>query len=232
MWEDAPAGRCFSCRLTRTRPAANDTVALEKLAKTEEAKRRLILQLGDLGLPIVPWDVKPGGLGFDLISSLSEGKPVMIGHANGIITIDLAESLDDRREALRVRLGEPYRTMLGHLRHEVGHYYQNVLLPDDQWWERCRALFGDERASYRDAIQRHYKFGAPADWHQALHLGVRDHARLGGLRRDVGALSAHHGHPADRRGDRHPSRRHRHEPARHGCRARSSRTRMSRSSGC
>ena len=105
VWEDAPAGRCFSCRLTRTRPAANDTVALEKLAKTEEAKRRLVLQLGDLGLPIVPWDVKPGGLGFDLISSLSDGKPVMIGHANGIITIDLAESLDDRREALRVRLG-------------------------------------------------------------------------------------------------------------------------------
>ncbi len=116
----------------------------------------------------MPWDVKKGGLGFDLISSLSEGKRVMIGHANGIITIDLAESLDDRREALRVRLGEPYRTMLGHLRHEVGHYYQNVLLPDDEAWARCRALFGDERASYRDAIARHYKFGAPADWHQSF----------------------------------------------------------------
>jgi hypothetical protein len=168
VWEDAPAGRCFSCRLTRTRPAADDTVALEKLAKTEEAKRRLVLQLGDLGLPIVPWDVKKGGLGFDLISSLSDGKRVMIGHANGIVTIDLAESLDDRREALRVRLGEPYRTMLGHLRHEVGHYYQNVLLSSDELWERCRALFGDERESYRDAIERHYKFGAPPEWHQAF----------------------------------------------------------------
>ncbi len=166
VWENAPAGRCFSCRLTRTRPAANDTVALEKLAKTEESKRRLLLQLADLGLPIVGWDVKQGGLGFDLISSLSEGKPVMIGHANGIITIDLAESLDDRREALRVRLGEPYRTILGHLRHEVGHYYQNVLLTDDESWARCRALFGDERASYQDAIQHHYTFGAPADWHE------------------------------------------------------------------
>lgn len=168
VWEDAPAGRCFSCRLTRTRPATNDTVALEKLAKTEEAKRRLLLQLGDLGLPIVGWDVKTGGLGFDLLSSLSEGKPVMIGHANGIITIDLAESLDDRREALRVRLGEPYRTMLGHLRHEVGHYYQNVLLTDDDAWARCRALFGDERASYQEAIRRHYRLGAPADWHESF----------------------------------------------------------------
>ncbi len=166
--DDAPAGRCFSCRLTRTRPAANDTVALEKLASTEEAKRRLLLQLGSLGLPIVGWDIKPGGLGFDLISSLTDGRRVMIGHANGIITIDLAESLDDRREALRVRLGEPYRTILGHLRHEVGHYYQGVLLTDDVSWDRCREIFGDERASYQDAIKHHYAFGAPAGWHESF----------------------------------------------------------------
>jgi hypothetical protein len=168
VWEGAPAGRCFSCRLTRTRPAADDTVALEKLAKTEEAKRRLVLQLGTLGLPIVPWDVQKGGLGFDLISSLSDGRRVTIGHAGGIITIDLAESLDDRREALRVKLGEPYRTILGHLRHEVGHYYQGVLLTDDAGWDRCRALFGDERTSYKDAITRHYATGAPADWHESF----------------------------------------------------------------
>jgi hypothetical protein len=165
--DDAPAGRCFSCRLTRTRPAANDTVALEKLASVEEAKRRLLLQLGSLGLPIVGWDIAPGGLGFDLVSSLSDGKPVMIGHANGIITIDLAESLDDRREAMRVRLGEPYRTILGHLRHEVGHYYQNVLLTSDESWARCRELFGDERASYKEAIAHHYRFGAPENWHES-----------------------------------------------------------------
>jgi hypothetical protein len=166
--DDAPAGRCFSCRLTRRRPAANDTVALEKLASTEEAKRRLLLQLGSLGLPIVGWDIKAGGLGFDLISSLTDGKRVMIGHANGIITLDLAESLDDRREALRVRLGEPYRTILGHLRHEVGHYYQGVLLTDDAAWDACRELFGDERASYQDAIKQHYAFGAPEGWHESF----------------------------------------------------------------
>jgi hypothetical protein len=162
--EDAPAGKCFSCRLTRTAPPANDTIAMEKLAKTERSKRRLIIQLVDLGLPIRPWYFQPGGLGFDLLSSLSSGKRVMIGHANGIVTIDLAETLDDRREALRVRLGEPYRTMLGHLRHEVGHYYQNVLVTDDETWARCRAIFGDERASYRDALKRHYSQGAPDGW--------------------------------------------------------------------
>ncbi|GAA5032253.1 putative zinc-binding metallopeptidase [Microbacterium fluvii] len=162
--DDAPAGRCFSCRLTRTQPAADDTVAMEKLATTEEAKRRLLLQLSDLGLPIRPWYAVPGGLGFDLLSSLSTGTRVTIGHAGGIITLDLAESLDDRREALRVRLGEPYRTMLGHLRHEVGHYYQNVLITDEATWARCRELFGDERASYKDALARHYRFGAPEGW--------------------------------------------------------------------
>jgi len=167
--EDAPAGRCFSCRLTRRRPAADDTIALEKLASTEQAKRRMLLQLRDLGLPVRPWDQYEGGLGFDLISSLSEGERVVIGHANGIITIDLAESLDDRREALRIRLGEPYRTMLGHLRHEVGHYYQSVLLPDEATWEVCRALFGDERSSYQEAITRHYATGAPPDW-QASYI--------------------------------------------------------------
>ncbi|MEZ3161106.1 putative zinc-binding metallopeptidase [Microbacterium sp. BWT-B31] len=166
VWQEAPAGRCFSCRLTRTGPAADDTIALEKLAKTEEAKRRLVLQLGDLGVPIIPWDIQPGGLGFDLTSSLSSGERVMIGHANGIVTIDLAESLDDRREALRVKLGEPYRTMLGHLRHEVGHYYQGTLIKDDATWARCRELFGDERSSYQDALKRHYAMGAPDDWRE------------------------------------------------------------------
>ncbi|MEJ1155589.1 zinc-binding metallopeptidase family protein [Microbacterium marmarense] len=166
--DDASAGRCYSCRLTRRKPDANDTVALEALAKTEESKRRLVLQLGDLGLPIAPWYLHEGGLGFDLISSLSDGKRVTIGHANGIVTVDLAESLDDRREGLRVSLGEPYRTMLGHLRHEVGHYFQGVLLRDDSDWDQCRNLFGDERASYQDAIKRHYALGAPEGWQSSF----------------------------------------------------------------
>jgi hypothetical protein len=85
-----------------------------------------------------------------------------------VITIDLVESLDAYRESLRVHLGEPYRTMLGHFRHEVGHYYQNVLVETDpgaaRYLDECREIFGDERADYQDQIARHYKFGAPANW--------------------------------------------------------------------
>jgi len=157
------AARCFSCRLSRTLPPRDDTIAWEKLRDTGIAKRRLLVQLVELGLPITPFYEAEGGLGFDLLSSFS-GTRVMIGHANGIITLDLAETVDDYRETLRMRLGEPYRTMLGHLRHEVGHYYQQVLLRDDASWDECRALFGDERTSYQDAISRHYAQGAPAGW--------------------------------------------------------------------
>ncbi|WP_394253941.1 putative zinc-binding metallopeptidase [Pseudoclavibacter helvolus] len=83
---------------------------------------------------------------------------------DGIATIDLAETLDAHREALRVRLGEPYRTLLGHFRHEIGHYYQSILLGEEALLAECRELFGDERASYRDALDHHYRFGAPEGW--------------------------------------------------------------------
>jgi hypothetical protein len=160
---DDEAGSCFACRLTRRRPDSDDTIALEKLADTGVALRRLLVQLFELALPVVPYYERDGGLAFDLLSSRS-GEPVTIGHADGVITIDLAETLDAHREALRVRLGEPYRTMLGHFRHEVGHYYQQQLVDAEPLLGECRVLFGDERASYSDALQRHYEFGAPEDW--------------------------------------------------------------------
>lgn len=162
--DDAGSGQCSSCRLTRQRPDASDTIALEKLADAAGVKRRLLVQLAELGLPVVPFYEREGGLAFDLLSSYSGQGRVTIGHANGVITIDLVETLDDYREALRIRLGEPYRTMLGHFRHEVGHYYQWVLVEQTNWIHECRELFGDERASYSDALQRHYASGAPEGW--------------------------------------------------------------------
>jgi hypothetical protein len=138
-------GRCLADSLIRREPDTDDTVAVEKLVSTGIALRRLIYQLVDIGLPVDPFWRKDGGLAFDLLSSYSGGGRVVIGHDGGVITIDLVESLDAYRESLRVHLGEPYRTMLGHFRHEVGHYYQNILVDQDE-------------------IARHYKFGAPANW--------------------------------------------------------------------
>lgn len=164
---DSDHDTCFSCRLTRRGPDPDDADAIGKLVSAAQSKRRLLAGLADLHLPVVPYWVRQGGLAFDLISSLSPAADaVTIGHANGVITIDLAESLADRREAIRVRLGEPYRTMLGHFRHEAGHYYQWQLVEEvgGDLLDECRSLFGDETASYSESIQRHYREGAPENW--------------------------------------------------------------------
>jgi hypothetical protein len=162
-WLIARAGElCASCRLTRTRPADDDPEALEQFRVAEAAKRWLLFELFELALPVESWREREGGLAFELLSS--ERAPVTTGHADGVITLDVAESDDAHREALREKLGEPYRTVLGHFRHEVGHYYWPLLVPEGSARERCRELFGDEREDYGAALERHYENGPPADW--------------------------------------------------------------------
>lgn len=153
--EEGAGPLCVSCALTRTRPADGDAAGLAAFAGAEAAKRRLLFELGELGLPL-------DGLAFDLLSSRSS--PVTTGHADGLITLDLAEEDDAHRERMRAQMGEPYRTLLGHFRHEVGHFYWSVLVHDDGTRERARALFGDERADYRAALERHYEHGPRRDW--------------------------------------------------------------------
>jgi hypothetical protein len=151
-----PGPLCRSCALTRTRPADADHAAVAAFARAEAAKRRLLFQLLDFQLPIGQ------DLTFDLLSSHSA--PVLTGHSDGVITIDLAESDDARREQRRAELGEPYRTMLGHFRHEIAHYYWPVLIERAGELERWRSLFGDERLDYDAALKLHYEQGPPADW--------------------------------------------------------------------
>lgn len=165
---DQTSGRCFACQLVRDRPEADDTLAVEKLAKAMPDQHRLLVQADILGLPLDPWFEVDGGLAFDLLSSHSDNEPVTIGHAFGVITLDLAETLDAVREGIRARLGEAYRTMLGHYRHEIGHYFQWILVEQTGWIDECRTLFGDERESYSDAIDRHYRTGAPDDWQESF----------------------------------------------------------------
>jgi len=156
---------CASCALTRTRPNDADEDGLGGFATAEAAKRRLLFELADLGLPVVGWHERPGGLAFELLSS--SHAPVTTGHADGVITLDLDETDPAHRERMRVRLGEPYRTVLGHFRHEIGHYYQPILVaPDSAAERRCRERFGDERQDYQQALERYYRDGPPAGWEQ------------------------------------------------------------------
>ena len=155
---------CTSCRLTRTRPNDGDTESMAAFAVAEKAKRRLVGELIDLKLPIVGRDEDPQyGLAFDLLSSKHE--KVVTGHHNGVITLDLAEGDDVHREQLRVAMAEPYRTLLGHFRHEIGHYYfYRLVEPSQEYSQRFRELFGDPYADYQAALDRHYNQGAPAGW--------------------------------------------------------------------
>jgi hypothetical protein len=159
---DPPGELCFSCRLTRTRPADDDATGLDAFRSAEAAKRRLLFELGELGLPV-------DGLSFELLSSAFQ--PVTTGHADGLVTLDLAEADDPHRERMRQELGEPYRTLLGHFRHEVGHFYFTVLAADEDRCARARALFGDERADYQEALDRHYAEGPPDGW-QERHVSA------------------------------------------------------------
>ena len=163
--EKGPVARlCASCALTRTRPDDDAVKALTAFAAAEKAKRRLIVELVELKLPIVGRDEDPEyGLAFDLLSS---GKDkVFTGHHNGVITLDLAEGDDVHREQLRVEMDEPYRTLLGHFRHEIGHYYFYRLVdPSGPDAQRFRELFGDPTTDYQAALDRHYHEGAPPGW--------------------------------------------------------------------
>ncbi|ASG25272.1 zinc-binding metallopeptidase family protein [Nitrospirillum viridazoti] len=169
-----PAGSeetlCVACRHNRTIPDVSCSTALAQWRKIELAKHRLFYTLIKLGLPLANRTDDPeGGLAFDFLEDPPQGTSegaIMTGHDNGLITLALKEADDAERETRRTQLHEPYRTLLGHFRHEIGHYYWDRLVRDENRLEACRALFGDDRQNYGAALQRHYDQGAPADWQQ------------------------------------------------------------------
>lgn len=163
--EEAAPELCLCCRLTRTLPDLGTPEHAEWWGRIELAKRRMASSLLALRLPLVPKAEDPArGLAFDILVSLPGGPPVVTGHEDGVITLDAHEADDATREQRRALLREPYRTLLGHLRHESGHYYWQRLVENSPWLESFRAVFGDERIDYQLALQEHYNRGAPADW--------------------------------------------------------------------
>lgn len=162
---------CLCCRLTRQIPDLATDNHAEWWGRIEAAKRRLVSSLLGLRLPVVPLADDPAqGLAFDILTS-SNGTPIVTGHEDGVITLDAQEADDPTRELRRAQLLEPYRTLLGHLRHETGHYYWRRLVAHSDWLEPFRCEFGDERADYRAALQKHYSVGPHPDW-RANHVSA------------------------------------------------------------
>jgi hypothetical protein len=163
---------CAACCHNRTIPDISDPTNRMRWQKLEASKRRLVYSLINLSLPLPT--IASGAsepLIFDFLADPPNplsGSKVMTGHNSGVITISLGEADDTIREQTRVSMGEPYRTLLGHFRHEIGHYYWNKLVRDGGLIESCRDAFGDDRQDYAAALQRHYAAGAPSDWQNSF----------------------------------------------------------------
>lgn len=163
---DDPDDYCVSCRQTRVIPNLEVPGNRQRWATIEHAKRRLYYTLAKLGLENARSSDAPLRTPvYEFREDVPGEEPVMTGHANGLITLNIAEADDTERTRRRTHLHEPYRTLLGHLRHEVGHFYWDLFFPNDSpALEQFRQLFGDERTDYGQALQRHYASGPPADW--------------------------------------------------------------------
>lgn len=169
---DDTDGLCLSCLHTTKIPDISDDQKRQQWSRLERAKRRLFYALIKFRLPLATsLDDKEGFLHFELlgdaISSDGKTKRVMTGHNNGRITINIAEADDAIREKNRTLLGEPYRSLIGHFRHEVGHYYWDKLIAEQPVIDDFRACFGDERRNYEEALSAHYKNGPAPDWQNA-----------------------------------------------------------------
>lgn len=164
---DSGAQYCSSCAHNHTVPDLADSRNLMLWRKVQYAKNRLVYSLDRMGLPHPPRaEGKDTGLAFDILAEAPDpaAPRVMTGHDEGLITLALAEADDAERESRRTSMGEPYRTLLGHFRHEVGHHFWNVLVREAGRLDECRAVFGDERQDYGEALQAHYAKGADDSW--------------------------------------------------------------------
>ena len=159
---------CAACRHNRTIPDLMGSENLGHWRKIEFAKHRLFYSLLRLRLPLATRLEDPNGLAFDFLSNpigaAAAHSRVLTGHASGLITLNVAEADDPERERQRKSMGEPYRTLLGHFRHEIAHYYWDRLVADSPRVDEFRRLFGDEREDYEASLQRHYADGPATDW--------------------------------------------------------------------
>lgn len=167
---DEPQALCRSCRLTHVIPDLGVPGNHRAWQVLEAAKRRLLQTLLALHCPVDSKEDDPrDGLAFEFLADPPDpdAGPMLTGHADGVITVNIAEADDVERERRRKQLHEPYRTVLGHFRHEIGHYYWDRLLRDSPRLAAFRECFGDERADYAQALDRYYEAGPVADWQAA-----------------------------------------------------------------
>jgi hypothetical protein len=158
---------CIACQLNNTIPNLSIPENIGRWQHLENAKKRLIYSLLKLRLSFKPnARYHDPGLRFEFLSEELAGQPITTGHLNGMITINVEEADEIRRHITQLEMGEQYRTVLGHFRHESGHYYWNRLVRDGGHLSAFRNLFGNEEDDYNIALDAYYSSGAPHDWQE------------------------------------------------------------------
>lgn len=173
--EDDDSVMCLSCRLNHIIPNLNETKNITLWYRIEQAKRRLLYTLYSLNLPVINRFQDPArGLCFEFLSDKADlgefndgtgtSQKIITGHHFGKITINLLEAEHSSRMAMRDKMNERYRTLLGHFRHESGHYYWDLLINETVFVGAFREMFGDERLDYDQALSNYYEYGPPQSW--------------------------------------------------------------------
>ncbi|MEZ2222216.1 putative zinc-binding metallopeptidase [Rhizobium sp. RCC_161_2] len=163
-----PEPFCLACRHNRLVPNTDTQQGIDRWRRIGQAERHLFYSLLRWNLPHPDRKQDPqGGLVFDFLEDKVQAGyvvPARTGHEEGLIAIRAAEADDVTREQARTSMNEPYRTLLGHFRHETGHFIWNKLIRDRNQFDAFRAVFGDERVDYGAALQQHYDSGPPPNW--------------------------------------------------------------------
>jgi len=166
---DSGQSYCPACQFNRTIPNLSKPENKHLWWRLEHAKKRMLFGLYQTGLwPQVGWNCNDGLL-FDFIE---DGRSnwdfaetfVTTGFSGGIITLNVLEANDVARKQAQEEMQERYRTLLGHFRHEIGHYFWGQFAQDDAWLKQVRQRFGDERVDYAQALEEYYVTGGASDW--------------------------------------------------------------------
>ncbi|MDO8862693.1 putative zinc-binding metallopeptidase [Haliea sp. E1-2-M8] len=167
---DDPHPLCFGCQFNRTIPNLSLPGNIQRWWILEQGKKRLFYTLLSLSLPLVDgWRDPRNGLLLDFIEDGRSHEDfaetfASTGFLGGVITINTLEADEVARVAAREQMNESYRTVLGHLRHESGHYYWSRLWRDNDLRADFSTLFGDETMDYAGALARHYREGPSPEW--------------------------------------------------------------------
>lgn len=144
---------CMACLANEVIPDLSIHGNLEKWQHLESSKRRLYYSCVGLG-------IDTSGVRFRFLANTPEER-VVTGHCSGTITINLGEADPVTREQTKQSLNEKFRTLIGHFRHEFGHYFwEQQIQSDPGRLNEFRRVFGDEREDYQSCLDQHYS----GDW--------------------------------------------------------------------